>query len=89
MLSDAEQHRLTQIESHLRSEDPAFVQRFDGRARPRLRPGRRNLLALVAVIVAVTVVGVGLYVSSVPTVVVALTALGGVVGLWITGRQQR
>ncbi len=89
MLSDPEQRRLTQIESQLRSEDPAFVQRFDDRGRRRVPLGRRDLVALVAVIVAVTVVAIGLFVGSVGTVVVALTAVGASVGLWLTDRQRR
>jgi hypothetical protein len=39
---------------------------------------------LVALIAAVVAAAVGLVLSSVVTVVIALTAIGAVVGLWIT-----
>ena len=89
MLSDREQRRLTQIESQLKADDPAFVQRFDDRGRRRVRLGRRDRVALVAVVAAVTVVGIALFVGSVVIAVVALTAIGAIVGLWLTNRQRR
>ena len=84
MLSEAEQRKLSEIESQLRAEDPTFVQRFGDRGQPRLRPRWRGLVALLAVAVAVMVAGVGLLVGSVGTVVVALTAIGASVGMWVT-----
>ena len=55
MLSEAEQRKLSEIESRLRAEDPTFAQRFGDREQPRLRPRWRGLVALFAVAVAVTV----------------------------------
>ena len=86
MLSDAEQQRLTEIEAQLRNDDPVFVQRFgDGRGR---RPRWHRLTATLALAVAAAVVCVGLVVGSVGTVVVALTALGAIAGMWVTGRNR-
>ena len=82
MLSEAEQRKLSEIESQLRAEDPTFVQRFNDRG--QRRPRWRGLVALLAVAVAVMVAGVGLLVGSVGTVVVALTAIGASVGMWVT-----
>ena len=88
MLSEAEQRKLSEIESQLRAEDPTFVQRFDDRGQPRLRPRWRGLVALLAVAVAVMVAGVGLVVGSVGTVVVAITAIGASAGMWVTHRRR-
>lgn len=88
MLSDAEQQRLTEIESQLRADDPVFVQRFDDRGRHPLRPNWRHLAALLAATVAVTTCGVGLAFGSVGTVVIALTAIGATAGMWITHRHR-
>jgi hypothetical protein len=82
MLSETERRKLTEIESQLRIEDPAFAQRFDDRK----RPGRRGLVALLSAAVAVAVAGTGLVVGSVGTVVVALTAIGASAGMWVTHR---
>ena len=54
MLSDAEQRRLTEIESQLRSDDPAFVQRFDDGGKRRSPQRGRGVAALLGVSVAVT-----------------------------------
>jgi hypothetical protein len=86
MLSEAERRKLSEIESQLGAEDPAFVQRFDGRAKPQVRSGRRGRVALLVVAVAMTVAVVGLIVSSVGIVVVALTGIGAGAGLWVTHR---
>ena len=81
VLSDAEQHRLTEIEAQLRNEDPVFVQRFDhGRRRPRWLRWTATLGLVVAAVVAC----LGLVFGSVGTVVVALIALGASAGMWIT-----
>jgi Protein of unknown function (DUF3040) len=46
MLSDAEQRRLTELELQLRTDDPAFVQRFDERQHRHSWRGLAALLAL-------------------------------------------
>ena len=86
MLSEAERRKLSEIESQLGAEDPAFVQRFDDSAKPQLRSGRGGRVALLVVAVSMTVACVGLVVSSVGIVVVALTGLGAGAGLWVTHR---
>jgi hypothetical protein len=83
MLSEAERRKLSEIESQLGAEDPAFVQRFDGRAKPQRSRGR---VAVLIVAVATTVACIGLVVGSVGTVVVALTGIGAGAGLWVTHR---
>jgi Flp pilus assembly protein TadB len=88
MLSDAEQRQLTAIESQLRQDDPAFVERFTGRWDRRRHGQWRGLAALAALVVAVAAAVVGLMLTSVPTVVIAVTAVGSTVGLWITDRRR-
>src|SRR5690348_3618669 len=55
MLSDGEQRRLADIESALRADDPRFVHRLESR-----RPRRRTVLAVIALVVAMTVTVVAL-----------------------------
>jgi hypothetical protein len=86
MLSEAERRKLSEIESQLGAEDPAFVQRFDDRAKPQPGSGRRGRVALAVVAVAMTVACVGLVVGSVGTVVFALSGIGAGAGLWVTHR---
>jgi hypothetical protein len=86
MLNEAERRKLSEIESQLGAEDPAFVERFDDRAKPRLGSGWHGRVALLVVAVAMTVAGVGLIVGSVGTVVVALIGIGASAGLWVTHR---
>jgi hypothetical protein len=88
MLSEAEQRKLSEIESLLRAGDPTFVQRFDDRGKSRLRPRWRGLVVLLAVAVAVMVAGIALVVGSVGTVVVALIAIGASAGMWVTDRRR-
>ena len=38
MLSEAEQRRLTEIESELQADDPGFVQQFGDQGQQRLQP---------------------------------------------------
>jgi hypothetical protein len=87
MLSDAEQRRLTDMESQLRSDDPAFVQRFDERQR---RPPHswRGLAALLALGVAATVAGFGLVLGNGGTVIIGLTALVVGTTMWIRRRHR-
>jgi hypothetical protein len=86
MLSEAERRKLSEIESQLGAEDPAFVQRFDGRAGSEQRSGPRGRIALLVVAVAMTVACVGVVVGSVGIIVVALTGIGAGAGLWVTHR---
>ena len=86
MLSEGERRKLTEIESQLGAEDPAFVERFDNRAVPALRSRRRGVVALIVAAVAMAVAGYGLVVASVGTVVVALIAIGVSAGMWVTHR---
>jgi hypothetical protein len=66
-------------------DDPVFVQRFNSGWERRPRGKWRGLAAFVAVIVAIVTVGIGLMLASVATVVIALTAIGAIAGLWIGG----
>jgi hypothetical protein len=86
MLSEAERRKLTEIETQLGAEDPAFVERFANRAKPRLRSRWRGVVALLVVAVAMMVAGYGLIVASIGTVVVALIGIGASAGLWVTHR---
>ncbi len=86
MLSEAERRKLTEIESQLGVEDPAFVQRFDGRAEPPLRSRWRGIVALLVIAVAITVAGVGLVARNVGMVVLALIGIGASAGLWVSHR---
>jgi hypothetical protein len=85
MLSEAEQRRLAAIESQLRSEDPTYVQRFEDRWQPGLTADRLNRPAVLTVLIATTVAGIGVVVDSVGAVVVALTAIAAV-GIWVARR---
>ena len=86
MLSEAEQRRLTEIESELQADDPAFVQRFGDQGQQRLPPRWYGVAALAATVVAVVAAGIGLAVDSVGLVVVALIVIGASAGMWITNR---
>jgi len=87
MLSEAEQRRLTEIESQLRADDPAFVRRFGDQGQQRLPPRWYGVAALAATMVAVVAAGIGLAVDSVGLVVVALIVIGASAGMWITSRR--
>ena len=87
MLSDAEQRRLTELELQLRTDDPAFAQRFDERQH-RPRHNWRGPAALLALSFAVTVAGFGLVLGDVGTVIVGLTALVAGTTMWIRRRHR-
>jgi hypothetical protein len=74
MISDAEQRRHTEIEAQLRTDDPAFVHRFDDGEHP-MEGHRRGVLATLLAAVAVTTVGIGLALRSEGMVVVGLIAI--------------
>jgi hypothetical protein len=84
MLSDAERHRLAEIESSLQTDDPRFVHRFDtrlGRGRRLLNAARIGLVASLIAVVAAPASG------SVPTAIVGLITAGVSAGVWITHRR--
>ena len=85
MLSEAEQRRLAAIELQLRSEDPSFVRRFEDRWHSGLQADRLNRVAVLTILAAGTVAGIGVVVDSVGAVVVALTAITAV-GIWVARR---
>lgn len=87
VLSDAEQHRLSEIETQLRTEDPIFVQRFDDRVERGL-PRWRRLFAMLSITFAVIACGAGLAWNNVAVVVLAVTAIGAAVMRWVTNRRQ-
>jgi hypothetical protein len=80
VLSDAEQRRLTEIESGLRTDDPSFVQRFETTGRGRHR--RRSIGALLAIVAALTGTVVGLVGGSVAVAILGVTAIGAAIGVW-------
>ena len=85
MLSEAEQRRLAAIELQLRYEDPAYVRRFESRWQAGLPAHRLNRVAVLTVLTAATVAGIGVVVDSAAAVVVALTAIAAV-GVWAARR---
>lgn len=86
MLSDAEQHRLTEIETQLQSDDPVFVQRFDDRTRQGRPSGWHRLAMIFCFTFAVMICGAGLAWSNVAVVVIAVSAIGATGMLWSTHR---
>ena len=88
MLSDAEQRRLTAIELQLRTDDPAFVQRFDDERQHRPGHSWHGMAALLGLSVAVTVAGFGLVLGNVGAVIVGLTAIGVGATMWIRRRHR-
>lgn len=83
MLSDAERRRLDEIESSLRADDARFVHRFESR-----RGRRRDLLALLELVLAVTVTVAALVYGSVLFAVCGLVGVGAAVGVWATRRRR-
>jgi hypothetical protein len=86
MLNESEQRRLSELESRLQGEDPGFVRRFEEDRRPRRR--WHGLIALTGAAIAITVAVIGLQMRAVAVVVIAQTALGATVGLWLTSRRR-
>jgi hypothetical protein len=85
MLNDGDQRLLAEIESTLRADDPKFARRFE---RPR-RLTRRDLVALTAFAACVAVTVLALVNHNIAGTVVALVAVGGVFGSWLTYRVNR
>lgn len=86
MLSDSEQQRLIEMESKLRLDDPALVERFGNHRRQPARRWWRASAALLSLSIAVTVVGFGLVLSNAGIAVAGLTAVSAGVALWIIRR---
>jgi hypothetical protein len=86
MLSDAEQRRLTQIETLLRAADPVFVRRFEDLWG---NPRRWRLLAMVGIPVAVLMMFIGLAAGSVVAAVIGLSATCAAGGGWLCHRRRR
>jgi hypothetical protein len=84
MLSDAEQRRLTEMESLLRAADPVFVRRFENRWRA---PRRWRLLAMLAIPVTVSMMFIGLALGSVVAAVIGFSATGVASGVWFSRRE--
>jgi len=80
MLSDAEQRRLDEIESLLRTADPVYVRRFEDRWRARRR---LRLRAMVVIAVAVPMTYIGLRLGSVAVAVIGLLASCAALGVWL------
>jgi len=85
MLNEGDQRLLAEIESSLRADDPRFARRFE---RPR-RLTRRDLVALVGLLACVAVTVVALVNHNVAGTVVALVAVGGTFGSWLSYRVNR
>jgi hypothetical protein len=85
VLSEAEKQRLAAIESQLRWEDPTYVRRFEGRWQSNTPADRRSRRAVLIVVIAGTVAGIGVLVGSVGAVVVALATIAAV-GIWVARR---
>ncbi len=85
MLSESERQKLTEIESLLQSEDPAFVGRFN-RDRPSLprRPVRGLALILAVVAAAVCAAVIGQLSGGVAIAVVGWTVAGASVAVWLS-----
>jgi hypothetical protein len=83
MLSDAEQRRLTEIESLLRTGDPVYVRRFEERWQARRR-WRLRALVVLAVAVPMTYIGLGL--GSFAAAVIGWSASCAAFGVWLAHR---
>jgi hypothetical protein len=83
MLSDAERHRLTEIERGLRSDDPEFVERFGHGTRhnPRKRLGTSARGWLIA---AALSMGLAVLTASIAMIVIALSVAAVSAALWLT-----
>jgi hypothetical protein len=82
MLSDAEQHRLTEIEHGLRSEDPEFTERFDQVAL-RWPQEFRGMTARGWLLAAVLVMGFAVLMGSGGMALIALSVAAVSAGMWL------
>jgi Protein of unknown function (DUF3040) len=79
MLSDADQRRLSEIETGLRRDDPAFVRRFTEAGRPAARGGATGR---TWVLIGVLVLCFAWLWQSALMVVIGLSAVSAGVCLW-------
>jgi hypothetical protein len=86
VLGDAEQRRLAEMETLLRTADPDFVRRFEDRWRA---PRRWRRLAMFAIPVTVLMTFIGLAVGSVIAAVIGLSATVAAFGMWFSHRTTR
>ncbi|MFJ5599951.1 DUF3040 domain-containing protein [Micromonospora parva] len=84
MLSDAEQHRLTEIERGLRLEDPEFADRF-GQVM-QSRPHKwRGMSARGWLIAAALIMALAVLMTSLGVALIALGVAGVSAAMWLTG----
>ena len=83
MFSDAEQHRLAEIEALLRADDPTFVQQFDARWDASQS---RRILAFLGFLLAVMITAVAVITGSVGVAVLGLCGMGAAAGVWLSHR---
>jgi len=83
MFSDAEQHRLAEIEALLRADDPTFVQQFD--ARWEALQGRR-ILAFLGFLLAVMITAIAMIAGSAGLGVLGLCGMGAAAVVWLSHR---
>jgi hypothetical protein len=82
MLDEGDQRLLAEIESSLRAHDPRFVNRFERRC----RLSRRDLVALAVLLPILAFAVLALVSHNIAGTVLAVTAVGGTVGTWLTRR---
>jgi len=83
MLSDAEQHRLAEIELGLRSEDPQFANRF-GHVMPSRPHKWRGMTARAWLIAAAVIMGLAVLTTSLGIALMAVSAAGVSAAIWLT-----
>jgi hypothetical protein len=94
MLNDAEQRTLTEIETGLRQDDSAFVQRFADIGWRSRRPTRSGEIVRTWLIIGVLALGFGWLLKNALLVIVGLSALSVAITWWavpvdIDGRAPR
>ena len=82
MLSDAEQRTLTEIETGLQQDDPAFVQRFGDTGRRSRRLTRSGDFVRTWLIIGVLALFVAWVLKSALLIVIGLSALGVAITWW-------
>jgi uncharacterized membrane protein YczE len=87
MLSDAEQRRLSEIETFLRVDDPAFVQQFDTRWQTKRRPPRT--IVPLTILVGAILTMAALRTGTVVVAVIGPCVVGTAAGFWASHRTRR
>jgi hypothetical protein len=82
MLSDAEQQRLTEIETGLRHDDPVLVQQFSDSRWPIRRPTRRGEIVRGWLIIGALALLSAWLLGSALLIVVGLSAIGVGMAWW-------